>query len=78
MDNRMTKGPKEPRLAALKGIMAAKRKPLEQKEVEGDDARLRIKSLAAPEPRRAGRIVGEGPNAVPELIRLLREEANAL
>ena len=28
----MTKGPNEPRLAALKGIMAAKKKPLEQRE----------------------------------------------
>lgn len=74
----MTKGPKEPRLAALKGIMAAKRKPLEQREAVGGDSRLRVKSLAEPEPRRAGRIVGEGPDAVPELVRLLREEANAL
>jgi hypothetical protein len=28
--------------------------------------------------RPAGRIVGEGPDAVPELVRLLREEAKAI
>jgi hypothetical protein len=28
--------------------------------------------------RAAGRIVGEGPDAVPELVRLLREEAKVL
>ena len=74
----MTKGPKEPRLAALKGIMAAKRKPLEQKDAGDGGPRLRVESLAEPAPRAAGRIVGEGPDAVPELVRLLREEANAL
>ena len=74
----MTKGPNEPRLAALRGIMAAKKKPLEQKEAEVLDSRVRVASLAEPSPRAAGRIVGEGPGAVPELVRLLREEANAL
>jgi len=34
--------------------------------------------LSEPPARAAGRIVGEGPDAVPELLRLLREEANAL
>ena len=74
----MTKGPKEPRLAALKGIMAAKKKPLEQRDVEAEPIRLRTISLSEPPPRAEGRIVGEGPDAVSELVRLLREEANAL
>lgn len=74
----MTKGPNEPRLAALKGIMAAKKKPLEEKPAAAHEARMRLKTLAEPPARSAGRIVGEGADAVPELVRLLREEANAL
>jgi len=74
----MTKGPNEPRLAALKGIMAAKRKPLDEKAAADSPARIRLTSLSEPPPRAAGRIVGEGPDAVPELVRILREEANAL
>ncbi len=74
----MTKGPNEPRLAALKGIMAAKRKPLEEKPASGFESRVRLERLDEPPPRPEGRIVGEGSDAVPELVRLLREEANAL
>lgn len=74
----MTKGPYEPRLAALKGIMAAKRKPLEEKPASGGGARVRLTALTEPPARSAGRIIGEGADAVPELVRLLREEANAL
>lgn len=74
----MTKGPHEPRLAALKGIMAAKRKPLEEKPASPVEAGARLTGLAEPPARPEGRIVGEGPDAVPELVRLLREEANAI
>jgi len=74
----ITKGPNDPRLAALKGIMAAKRKPLEEKPAVGGGSRMRLTSLTEPPARAAGRIVGEGSDAVPELVRLLREEANAL
>ena len=74
----ITKGEFEPRYASLKGIMAAKRKPLEEKEATSAPARLRVARLSEPPARAAGRIVGEGPDAVPELLRLLREEANAL
>ena len=74
----IAKGEYEPRYASLKGIMAAKRKPLEEKEATSDPARLRVGRMSEPPPRAAGRIVGEGPDAVPELVRLLREEANVL
>ena len=74
----MTKGPNEPRLAALKGIMAAKKKPLEEKPAVASEARVQLSALSEPPARSAGRIVGEGPGAVDELVRLLREEANAL
>lgn len=74
----ITKGPFEPRYASLKGIMAAKRKPLEQKEADVPDARLVVEALEYPPERPEGRIVGEGPEAVPELVRLLREEARVI
>jgi electron transfer flavoprotein beta subunit len=74
----LTKGKFEPRYASLKGIMAAKRKPLEEKDAQGGDPRLAIRTLQYPPERPPGRVVGEGPDAVPELVRLLREEAKAL
>ena len=74
----ITKGAFEPRYASLKGIMAAKRKPLEQKDAVVAESRLGVERLEYPAARAAGRIVGEGAAAVPELVRLLREEANAL
>jgi electron transfer flavoprotein beta subunit len=74
----MTKGPHEPRLAALKGIMAAKKKPLEEKPAVAAESHIRLTALTEPPARPEGRIVGEGADAVPELVRLLREEANAL
>ncbi len=74
----ITKGAFEPRYASLKGIMAAKRKPLDRVAVDVPDSRLAVASLELPPSRSAGRIVGEGPEAVPELVRLLRDEAKAL
>lgn len=74
----ITKGKFEPRYASLKGIMAAKRKPLEEKEARGDESRLQVRALAYPPERPPGRVVGEGPDAAEELVRLLRKEAKAL
>ena len=74
----ITKGEFEPRYASLKGIMAAKRKPLDVKEAELADSKLTVERLEYPPERAQGRIVGEGSDAVPELVRVLREEANAL
>ena len=74
----ITKGTYDPRYASLKGIMAAKKKPLEQKEAAAVEGRIAVTKLAYPPERAAGKIVGEGPDAAPELARLLREEANVL
>jgi electron transfer flavoprotein beta subunit len=74
----ITKGTFDPRFASLKGIMAAKRKPLEQKDAQVAESRLTVRSLELPPDRPEGRILGEGPDAVPELVRLLREEAKVL
>jgi electron transfer flavoprotein beta subunit len=72
------KGLNEPRYPSMKGIMAAKRKPLEEVDVGDADARLEVLAVKGPEERAAGEIVGEGADAVPELVRKLREEAKVL
>ena len=74
----VTKGEFQLRYASLKGIMAAKKKPLEPKDAVVAESRLTVEHLEYPPARVEGRIVGEGADAVPELVRLLREEANVL
>ena len=74
----LTKGAFELRYPSLKGIMAAKRKPLEVKDADLPEGRLTVERLDYPPERAEGRIVGEGVEAVPELVRLLRDEANVL
>ncbi len=66
------------RLPSLKGIMAAKKKPLEVKPAAIGAGSLEVLGLELPRDRQAGRIVGEGADAVPELVRLLRTEAKVL
>jgi len=67
-----------PRLPSLKGIMAAKKKPLEARPAALGPVQLTVQRLELPPERVGGRIVGEGPDAVPELVRLLRQEAKVL
>jgi electron transfer flavoprotein beta subunit len=66
------------RLPSLKGIMAAKKKPLDVKPAQLGEARLTVERLELPAERPAGRIIGEGSAAVPELVRLLQTEAKVL
>jgi electron transfer flavoprotein beta subunit len=72
------KGINTPRLPSLKGIMAAKKKPLEVKAVTPGAGALTVTGLSLPPERQAGKIVGEGPDAVPALIQLLRNEAKVI
>jgi electron transfer flavoprotein beta subunit len=67
-----------PRYPSLKGIMAAKKKPLESKPAQLTEQRVTIAKMELPPERAAGRIVGEGAGAVTELVRLLRTEAKVL
>lgn len=66
------------RIPSLKGIMAAKKKPMEERPAELGPVNLTLESLSPPPERAAGRIVGEGAEAVPELVRLLHEEAKVI
>ncbi len=72
------KGLNEPRYPALRGIMMAKKKPLDVKDVSLAPAGIEVVNLAYPPDRQAGRIVGEGADAVPDLVDALRNEAKVL
>lgn len=83
------KGLNEPRYASLKGIMMAKRKPIDERDAAalgvdpatvGDaGARLVPLKLELPPSRPAGRVIeGEPAEAVRELVRLLHEEAKVI
>ena len=74
----ITKGKYEPRYPSLKGIMAAKKKPLEEKPATAAQSRVTVRELTYPADRPAGRIVGNGADAVPELVRILHEEAKVI
>jgi electron transfer flavoprotein beta subunit len=69
------KGLNEPRYASLKGIMAAKKKPLEEVEVQIPKGGVSVDSLTLPPARPAGRILGEGADAVGALVDALKNEA---
>jgi electron transfer flavoprotein beta subunit len=66
------------RLPTLKGIMAAKKKPLEVKPAQLGQPQVAVQKMELPAERGAGRIVGTGAAAVPELVRLLQTEAKVL
>lgn len=67
-----------PRLPALKGIMSAKKKPIDVRPAQLGEVRVTVESMALPPERAPGRIIGEGADAVPELVRLLQTEAKVL
>jgi electron transfer flavoprotein beta subunit len=67
-----------PRLATLKGIMAAKKKPLETRAAALGPVRLTIESMALPAERSGPKFVGEGADAVIELVQRLRTEAKVI
>ena len=82
------KGLNEPRYPSLKGIMAAKKKPLDVKSpadlgLDPDDLapgrRVAWESIAFPPARRAGRVLtGDAADTARELARLLREDAKVI
>jgi electron transfer flavoprotein beta subunit len=72
------KGLNEPRYPSLKGIMAAKTKPVEEKPAVDAEVRVATVGLRKPAAKNPGRIVGTDAGAVPELLRLLHEEAKVI
>ena len=72
------KGLNEPRYASLKGIMAAKKKTIEEKNAANVESSTEVIKMRKPAPKQPGRIVGNDVSAVPELVKLLREEAKVI
>src|SRR5204862_618828 len=58
------------RLPSLKGIMAAKKQPLAVTPAQLQPPQVTVRKLELPAERKAGRVVGEGAAAVPELVKL--------
>lgn len=83
------KGLNEPRYASLPGIMASKKKPIREMSLsdlgldstalgEGN-SRVKLLDLRLPQEKTRGRLIdGAPPDAVRELVRLLREEAKVI
>jgi electron transfer flavoprotein beta subunit len=82
------KGLNEPRYASLKGIMAAKKIPIESKSVsdlglqDSDvfNQRVKVVSLELPAEKKSGRKIegGDAAAAAREIVKYIREEAKAL
>jgi len=83
------KGLNEPRYASLKGIMTAKRKPIDVKDASSlglsaeqvgvQGSKAKVTSMSPPPARPEGKIVpGEPADAASEVIKLLREEAKVI
>ncbi len=72
------KGLNEPRYPSLKGIMAAKSKPIEEHPPAEFPASVEVLAMRKPPSKQPGKIVGSDASAVPELVRLLHEEAKVI
>jgi len=72
------KGLNEPRYASLKGIMAAKKKVIVEKQPAEASNGIEILAMKKPAMRQVGKILGTDASVVPELVRLLREEAKVI
>jgi len=80
------KGLNTPRYASLKGIMAAKKKPIDARTLESLglpavelQPRLSLEGINLPPTRPPGKILTGDPSAtVPELVKLLHEEAKII
>jgi electron transfer flavoprotein beta subunit len=72
------KGLNEPRYPALKGIMAAKTKPIQEVTAPISDPTTEVIGMKKPAAKQPGKIIGTDKGAVPELVRLLHEEAKVI
>lgn len=72
------KGLNEPRYPSLKGIMGAKSKPIEERPASVVAGKTELIKMEKPPAKPGGKIVGTDAGAVPELVRLLHEEAKVI
>lgn len=72
------KGLNNPRYPSLKGIMAAKTKPIEERQAVACPPKVEVIEMQKPPAKQPGRIIGTDASAVKELVRLLHEEAKVI
>jgi electron transfer flavoprotein beta subunit len=68
----------EPRYPSFRGIMQAKKKPIDVQPAGLGPEKLVIERLFYPPEKAAGKRFDNGVEAVPEVVRLLREEARVI
>lgn len=72
------KGINEPRYPNLKSIMAAKSKPVEEVAATYSGNKVKVTAMKMPPQKTSGKVFERGKEDVPELVRLLREEAKVI
>jgi electron transfer flavoprotein beta subunit len=72
------KGLNEPRYPNLKGIMAAKTKPIQEVANSSSELLSEVISMKKPSSKSGGRILGTDAAAAKELVRLLHEEVKII
>lgn len=72
------KGLNEPRYPSIRGKMAAMKMVIAEQAVTVAADRTVVTGMQVPSARSGGKIVGEGAAAVPELVRLLHDEAKVI
>jgi electron transfer flavoprotein beta subunit len=72
------KGLNEPRYPNLIAVRKSMKAPLDIKDLPAVEAGLKVLSMELPPPREGGKIVGEGVEAVGELVKLLQDEAKVV
>jgi electron transfer flavoprotein beta subunit len=58
--------------------MSSKNKPIEEKAPAPSQVKAEVLAMRKPPSKNAGKIIGTDVNAVPELVRLLHEEAKVI
>ena len=72
------RGLNNPRYPNLKGIMQAKSKQIEERQPTYTDNKTEVLAMTLPKPKAKGKIIGSDVSSVPELVKLLREEAKVI
>jgi electron transfer flavoprotein beta subunit len=72
------KGINNPRYPNLKSIMASKSKPIAERQPAYTGNKIEVTELNLPKAKSKGKIFDGGAASVPELVKLLREEAKVI
>ncbi|MEW6095599.1 MAG: electron transfer flavoprotein subunit beta/FixA family protein [bacterium] len=72
------KGLNKPRYPSLSNIMRAERKTIQRKQISIYRPKTKIINMNYPHSQSVGKIMSECPDAISELVKLLREEAKVI